>query len=91
MVFQRPPSGGPQSQREGLDVDPNDGKWHHAAYVKDSSDDLKVMFYLDGELAATEGWERYTGKATTQNLIGGHRPKYLGGNENYFEGYMWDM
>ena len=53
---------------DDLDVDVDDGRWHHAAYVKDRSPyspyQRKVMFYLDGELAASEVWEQYAGKAT---------------------------
>lgn len=87
-----PPVGAPQSELEGdLDVDVTDGKWHHAAYVKETSNDVTVMFYLDGKLAATKDWERYTGKATTQNLIGGHRLKYRDGEANAFDGFMWDL
>eukprot|EP00729_Bicosta_minor_P010351 gene10351-28178_t len=87
-----PPVGAPQSELEGdLDVDVTDGKWHHAAYVKETSNGVTVMFYLDGKLAATKDWERYTGKATTQNLIGGHRPKYRDGEADAFDGFMWDL
>jgi len=86
-----PPSGGSIPELTDLRVQPYDGKWHHAAYVKEGSS-RKIRYYLDGQHAATEDWEPYQGRyATTLNIVGGHRPKYMEGSQSYFEGFMWDL
>ena len=86
-----PPSGSSTPVLTDLRVKPYDGKWHHAAYVKEGSN-RKIQYYLDGQLAATEDWEPYQGKyATTTNVVGGHRPEYMKGSQSFFEGFMWDL